>query len=127
MQKIFRKLYEQGDIYKGSYEGWYCTPCESFWTAMQLKDGCCPGLRPPRGKDQTEETYFFKMSKYQDWLIDYIEEHPDFIQPAVPRERDAQQLPQPGLQDLCVSRTSIKWGIPVDLTPSIPSTCGWTR
>lgn len=113
VQKIFRRLYEQGDIYKGSYEGWYCTPCESFFTELQLKDGCCPDCGRPVEKTN-EEAYFFKLNKYQDWLIDYIETHPDFIQPASRKNEMLNNFLRPGLQDLCVSRTSIKWGIPVD-------------
>ena len=114
--KIFRQLYEQGDIYKGSYEGWYCTPCESFFTELQLKDGNCPDCGRPVEKT-CEEAYFFKLSKYQDWLIRYIEEHPDFIQPASRKNEMINNFLKPGLQDLCVSRTSIKWGIPVDFDP----------
>ena len=116
VQKIFRQLYEQGDIYKGSYEGWYCTPCESFFTELQLKDGNCPDCGRPVEKT-CEEAYFFRMSKYQDWLIRYIEEHPDFIQPASRKNEMINNFLKPGLQDLCVSRTSIKWGIPVDFDP----------
>lgn len=113
VQKIFRKLYDQGDIYKGSYEGWYCTPCESFFTEMQLKDGCCPDCGRPVEKTN-EEAYFFKLGKYQQWMIDYIEEHPDFIQPVSRKNEMLNNFLRPGLQDLCVSRTSIKWGVPVD-------------
>ena len=113
VQKIFRKLYEQGDIYKGSYEGWYCTPCESFFTEMQLKDGCCPDCGRPVEKTN-EEAYFFKLGKYQQWMIDYIESHPDFIQPVSRKNEMLNNFLKPGLQDLCVSRTSIKWGVPVD-------------
>ena len=116
VQKIFRQLYEQGDIYKGSYEGWYCTPCESFFTELQLKDGNCPDCGRPVEKT-CEEAYFFKLSKYQDWLIRYIEEHPDFIQPASRKNEMINNFLKPGLQDLCVSRTSIQWGIPVDFDP----------
>ena len=116
VQKIFRQLYEQGDIYKGSYEGWYCTPCESFFTELQLKDGNCPDCGRPVEKT-CEEAYFFKLSKYQDWLIRYIEEHPDFIQPASRKHEMINNFLKPGLQDLCVSRTSIQWGIPVDFDP----------
>ena len=116
VQKIFRQLYEQGDIYKGSYEGWYCTPCESFFTELQLKDGNCPDCGRPVEKT-CEEAYFFKLSKYQDWLLQYIEEHPDFIQPASRKNEMINNFLKPGLQDLCVSRTSIKWGIPVDFDP----------
>ncbi len=113
VQKIFRKLYEQGDIYKGSYEGWYCTPCESFFTELQLKDGCCPDCGRPVEKTN-EEAYFFKLGKYQQWLTDYIEEHPEFIQPTTRKNEMLNNFIKPGLQDLCVSRTSIKWGVPVD-------------
>lgn len=113
VQKIFRKLYDQGDIYKGSYEGWYCTPCESFFTELQLKDGNCPDCGRPVEKTK-EEAYFFKLGKYQDWLMDYIETHPDFIQPASRKNEMINNFLKPGLNDLCVSRTSIKWGIPVD-------------
>ena len=116
VQKIFRQLYEQGDIYKGSYEGWYCTPCESFFTELQLKDGNCPDCGRPVEKT-CEEAYFFRLSKYQDWLIRYIEEHPDFIQPASRKNEIINNFLKPGLQDLCVSRTSIQWGIPVDFDP----------
>ena len=113
VQKVFRKLYEQGDIYKSEYEGWYCTPCESFWTELQLKDGKCPDCGRPVEKAK-EESYFFRMSKYQDWMIDYIREHPDFIQPASRANEMIKNFLEPGLEDLCVSRTSIRWGIPVD-------------
>ncbi len=117
VQKIFRQFYEQGDIYKAEYEGMYCTPCESFWTPTQLvdKDGVkvCPDCGRPC-QPMKEESYFFRMSKYQDWLIDYIETHPDFIQPAKRANEMLTNFLRPGLQDLCVSRTSVKWGIPVD-------------
>ena len=117
VQKIFRQFYEQGDIYKAEYEGMYCTDCESFWTPTQLvdKDGTkvCPDCGRPC-QPMTEESYFFKMSKYQDWLINYIETHPDFIQPAKRANEMLTNFLRPGLQDLCVSRTSVKWGIPVD-------------
>ena len=116
VQGIFRKLYEQGDIYKGYYEGWYCTPCESFFTELQLKDGCCPDCGRPVEKTR-EEAYFFKLGKYQDWLIDYIENHPEFIQPVSRKNEMLNNFLRPGLNDLCVSRTSIKWGIPVDFDP----------
>ncbi|MDY4139277.1 MAG: methionine--tRNA ligase [Eubacteriales bacterium] len=112
VQRIFKQLYEQGDIYKSEYEGWYCTPCESFWTELQLKDGKCPDCGRPVEKTR-EESYFFKLSKYQDWLIQYIEEHPGFIQPATRTNEMLNNFLRPGLNDLCVSRTSIKWGIPV--------------
>ena len=113
VQKIFRQLYEQGDIYKSEYEGWYCTPCESFWTELQLKDGMCPDCGRPVEKTR-EESYFFKLSKYQDWLIQYIEENPGFIQPVSRTNEMLNNFLRPGLTDLCVSRTTIKWGIPVD-------------
>ena len=117
VQKIFRQFYEQGDIYKAEYEGMYCTPCESFWTPTQLveKDGVkvCPDCGRPC-QPMKEESYFFRMSKYQDWLIDYIENHPDFIQPTKRANEMLTNFLRPGLQDLCVSRTSVKWGIPVD-------------
>ena len=116
VQKIFRKLYDQGDIYKSEYEGWYCTPCESFWTELQLKDGCCPDCGRPVEKTR-EESYFFRLSKYQDWLIDYIKTHPNFIQPPTRTAEMLNNFLIPGLQDLCVSRTSLKWGIPVDFDP----------
>ena len=112
VQKIFKKLYDQGDIYKGAYEGWYCTPCESFWTESQLVDGKCPdcGREVKKAK---EEAYFFKMSKYADRLIDHINTHPEFIQPVSRKNEMMNNFLLPGLQDLCVSRTSFKWGIPV--------------
>ena len=116
VQKIFKQLYDQGDIYKSEYEGWYCTPCESFWTQLQLKDGCCPDCGRPVEKTR-EESYFFRLSKYQDWLIEYIEQHPDFIQPPSRTAEMLNNFLRPGLQDLCVSRTSLKWGIPVDFDP----------
>ncbi|MDO4837272.1 MAG: methionine--tRNA ligase [Clostridia bacterium] len=116
VQKIFKQLYDQGDIYKGEYEGWYCTPCESFWTELQLKDGKCPDCGRPVEKTR-EESYFFKLNKYQDWLIQYINDHPEFIQPASRANEMINNFLKPGLNDLCVSRTSIKWGIPVDFDP----------
>ena len=120
VQKVFRQFYDQGDIYKSAYEGLYCTPCESFWTPTQVveKDGvkCCPDCGRPVESMQ-EESYFFRMSKYQDWLIEYIESHPDFIQPAKRANEMINNFLKPGLQDLCVSRTSVKWGIPVDFDP----------
>lgn len=116
VQQIFRKLHDQGDIYKSEYEGWYCTPCESFWTELQLKDGCCPDCGRPVEKTR-EESYFFRLSKYQDWLINYIKTHPDFIQPPTRTAEMLNNFLIPGLQDLCVSRTSLKWGIPVDFDP----------
>jgi methionyl-tRNA synthetase len=113
IQKIFKKLYEQGDIYKGAYEGMYCTPCESFFTTSQLKDGKCPdcGREVQYAK---EDAYFFRMSKYADRLMTYINEHPEFIQPESRKNEMVNNFLKPGLQDLCVSRTSFKWGIPVD-------------
>ena len=113
VQKIFKKFYEQGDIYKGEYEGWYCTPCESFWTESQLADGKCPdcGREVKRAK---EEAYFFKMGKYADRLIAHIESHPDFIRPVSRKNEMMNNFLKKGLQDLCVSRTSFTWGIPVD-------------
>lgn len=113
VQKIFRRLYEQGDIYKSAYEGWYCTPCESFWLERQLKDGCCPDCGRPVEKVK-EESYFFKMSKYAPRLIQYIKDHPDFIQPPARTNEMLNNFLLPGLEDLCVSRTSFTWGIPVD-------------
>jgi len=113
VQKIFKKLYEQGDIYKSSYEGLYCTPCESFWTESQLVDGKCPDCGR-EVKPAKEEAYFFRMSKYADRLIRHINEHPEFIQPVSRKNEMMNNFLLPGLQDLCVSRTSFKWGIPVD-------------
>ena len=113
IQKIFRKMYEKGDIYKGSYEGMYCTPCESFWTESQLVNGCCPDCGRPV-QPAKEEAYFFKMSKYADRLIEHINTHPEFIQPESRKNEMMNNFLLPGLQDLCVSRTSFKWGIPVD-------------
>ncbi len=116
IQKIFRKLHDQGDIYKGYYEGKYCTPCESFWTPSQLVNGRCPDC----GRevvDAREEAYFFRMSKYADRLMKHIEEHPEFIQPESRKNEMVNNFLKPGLQDLCVSRTSFKWGIPVDFDP----------
>ena len=113
VQKIFKKLYEQGDIYKGAYEGLYCTPCESFWTESQLVDGKCPDCGR-EVKPAKEEAYFFKMSKYADKLIEHINAHPEFIQPVSRKNEMMNNFLLPGLQDLCVSRTSFKWGIPVD-------------
>ena len=116
VQKIFKKLYDQGDIYKGEYEGLYCTPCESFWTKGQLVDGKCPDCGRPV-HPANEEAYFFRMSKYADRLIEHIESHPEFIQPAQRKNEMMNNFLKPGLQDLCVSRTSFKWGIPVDFDP----------
>ncbi len=113
VQKIFKKLYEQGDIYKGAYEGMYCTPCESFWTESQLVDGKCPDCGR-EVKPAKEEAYFFKMSKYADRLIEHINAHPEFIQPVSRKNEMMNNFLLPGLQDLCVSRTSFQWGIPVD-------------
>lgn len=116
VQKIFKKLYDQGDIYKGTYEGLYCTPCESFFTESQLVDGKCPDC----GREvhpASEEAYFFRLSKYQDRLMKYIEEHPEFIQPESRKNEMINNFLKPGLQDLCVSRTSFEWGIPVDFDP----------
>ena len=112
VQKMFKKMYDQGDIYKGEYEGLYCTPCESFWTQSQLVDGKCPDcgreVQPAK-----EEAYFFRMSKYADRLMKHIEDHPEFIQPVSRKNEMVNNFLKPGLQDLCVSRTSFKWGIPV--------------
>ena len=116
VQKIFKKLYDQGDIYKGEYEGMYCTPCESFFTTSQLVDGKCPDC----GRECTpakEEAYFFRMSKYADRLIEHINTHPEFIQPESRKNEMMNNFLLPGLQDLCVSRTSFKWGVPVDFDP----------
>jgi methionyl-tRNA synthetase len=116
VQKIFKKLYDQGDIYKSEYEGWYCTPCESFWTKTQLVDGKCPDCG--REVELTkEESYFFRLSKYQDRLIKLLEENPDFIQPASRRNEMLNNFLRPGLEDLCVSRTTFNWGIPVTFDP----------
>ena len=116
VQKIFKKLYDQGDIYKGYYEGMYCTPCESFFTESQLVDGKCPDCGRPV-QPAKEEAYFFKMSKYADRLIEHINTHPEFIQPVSRKNEMMNNFLLPGLQDLCVSRTSFKWGIPVDFDP----------
>lgn len=116
VQKIFKRLYEQGDIYKGHYEGMYCTPCESFFTESQLVDGKCPDCGREVQPAQ-EEAYFFKMSKYADRLIEHINTHPEFIQPVSRKNEMMNNFLLPGLQDLCVSRTSFKWGIPVDFDP----------
>ncbi len=116
VQKIFRRMYEKGDIYKGKYEGKYCTPCESFWTESQLKDGKCPDC----GRecvDAEEEAYFFKMSKYADRLMEHIETHPEFIQPESRKNEMINNFLKPGLQDLCVSRSSFTWGVPLDFAP----------
>ena len=116
VQHIFKKLFDQGDIYLGKYEGWYCTPCESFFTETQLVDGKCPDCGREVSK-KSEEAYFFKLSKYQDRLMKYIEEHPEFIQPESRKNEMINNFLKPGLQDLCVSRTSFSWGIPVDFDP----------
>ena len=116
VQHIFKKMYDKGDIYLGKYEGWYCTPCESFWTESQLVDGKCPDC----GRDvekKSEESYFFKLSKYQKQLEEFIETHPDFIQPEARKNEMLNNFIKPGLQDLCVSRTAFSWGIPVDFDP----------
>lgn len=117
IQKIFKRLYNQGDIYKSTYEGLYCTPCESFWTESQLVDGCCPDCGRPVQK-ASEEAYFLKLSKYADRLVEYYDTHPDFIQPASRKNEMINNFIKPGLQDLCVSRTSFTWGIPVDFDPN---------
>ncbi|MBR5048172.1 MAG: methionine--tRNA ligase [Erysipelotrichaceae bacterium] len=116
VKKIFRRLYEQGDIYKSEYEGWYCTPCESFWTESQLVDGKCPDCGREVHKEK-EESYFFKLSKYQKKLEKYIEDNPQFIQPESRKNEMVNNFLKPGLQDLCVSRTSFSWGVPVDFDP----------
>lgn len=116
IQHIFQKLYDQGDIYKDEYEGWYCTPCESFFTDTQLVDGKCPdcGREVQKAK---EEAYFFKMSKYADWLLEYMESHPGFIEPEARQKEMINNFLKPGLQDLCISRSNFKWGIPVPFDP----------
>ena len=126
VQKIFKKFYEQGDIYKSEYEGWYCVPDESFYTDSQLVNGRCPdcGREVQKAK---EEAYFFKMSKYADKLMKYIEDNPDFIQPEARKKEMVNNFLKPGLQDLCVSRSSIKWGVPVDFDDRHESTSGSTR
>jgi len=116
VQKLFKQLYDQGDIYKSAYEGWYCTPCESFWTETQAVDGKCPDCGRPVEKAK-EEAYFFKMSKYADRLIEYIGTHPEFIQPESRKNEMLNNFLRPGLQDLCVSRTTFNWGIPVEFDP----------
>jgi len=116
IRKIFKKLYDKGDIYKSQYEGWYCTPCESFWTQSQLEDGKCPDCKREVNKAK-EEAYFFRLSKYQDRLMEHIERNPDFIQPESRKNEMVNNFLKPGLQDLCVSRTSFKWGIPVPFDP----------
>lgn len=116
VQHIFKKMYEKGDIYKGEYKGLYCTPCESFWTESQLVDGKCPDCGR-EVKEQTEEAYFFRLSKYQDKLEDLFYNHPEFVEPEARRNEMINNFIKPGIQDLCVSRTSFKWGIPVDFDP----------
>ncbi len=116
VQKIFKKLYEKGDIYKGSYEGNYCTPCESFWTDTQLKDGCCPDCGR-ECKKASEEAYFLRLSKYADRLVEYYNSHDEFITPVSRKNEMINNFIKPGLQDLCVSRTSFSWGIPVEFDP----------
>ena len=116
VQKIFKKLYDQGDIYKSEYEGWYCKPCESFFTESQIVDGKCPDCGAPVEKAK-EEAYFFRMSKYADRLLKHIEDHPEFIQPESRKNEMINNFIKPGLQDLCVSRTSFTWGVPVDFDP----------
>ena len=116
VQKIFQQLYDQGDIYKGEYEGWYCTPCESFWLDRQLKDGKCPDCGRPVQKAK-EESYFFRLSKYAPRIIEHIKTHPDFIQPVSRANEMLQNFLLPGLEDLAVSRTSFSWGIPVPFDP----------
>ena len=116
VQKIFNKMYEKGDIYKGEYSGSYCTPCESFWTESQLIDGKCPDCGR-EVEEKKEEAYFFKLSKYQDKLVEYIESHPEFIQPESRKNEMLNNFIKPGLQDLCVSRTSFDWGIKVESDP----------
>jgi methionyl-tRNA synthetase len=116
VQKIFRELYDRGYIYKGKYEGWYCTECEAFFTDLQLKDGKCPDC----GRDvhwEEEEAYFFRLSAFSDKLLDYYRQHPDFIEPQSRLNEMVNNFIKPGLEDLCVSRTSFKWGIPVDFDP----------
>ena len=116
VKKIFKKLYDQGDIYKSEYEGWYCTPCESFWTETQLAGGKCPDCGREVHKTK-EQAYFLRLSKYQDKLVEYIESHPDFIQPESRKKEMLNNFIKPGLQDLCVSRSSFSWGIPVEFDP----------
>ena len=117
VQKIFSKFLEQGDIYKDNYEGWYCTPCESFWTESQLDENhCCPDCARSVEK-KVEEAYFFKMSKYVDRLVKYYDEHPDFIEPISRKNEIVNNFIKPGLQDLCVSRTSFSWGVKVKEDP----------
>lgn len=117
VQKIFKKLYDQGDIYKGEYKGLYCVPCESFWTESQLVDGKCPDCGREI-KEVSEEAYFFKLSKYQDKLVKFYDEHPDFILPISRKNEMLNNFIKPGLEDLCVSRTSFRWGVPVDFDPN---------
>jgi methionyl-tRNA synthetase len=117
VQKIFQKFYDQGDIYKSKYEGWYCTPCEAFWTERQLSEGSCPDCKRPV-ELVAEESYFFKMSKYADRLMEYIENNPHFIQPVSRKNEMINNFLRPGLEDLCVSRTTFRWGIPVPFDPN---------
>ena len=117
VQAIFKKLYDQGDIYLDKYTGLYCTPCESFWTESQLVDGKCPDCGR-EVHEESEEAYFFKMSKYSKWLEQYIEKHPGFIEPEARKNEIMNNFIKPGLQDLCVSRTSFKWGVPVSFDES---------
>ena len=126
VQKIFKKLYEQGDIYKGTYEGMYCTPCEAFWTPSQLKDGKCPDCGR-EVKPAKEEAYFFRMSKYADRLLAYYEEHPEFITPVSRKNEMVNNFLKPGLQDLCVRAPLSSGGFPSISTPNTSCTCGWTR
>ena len=116
VEKIFKRFYDQGDIYKGYYEGWYCTPCESFFTATQVVEGKCPDCGRPVSQAR-EEAYFFKMSNYADRLIKHIEDNPEFIEPESRKKEMVNNFLKAGLQDLCVSRTSFKWGIPVTFDP----------
>lgn len=125
VQKMFEKMLANGDIYKGTYEGMYCTPCEAFWTPSQLKDGKCPDCGR-EVKPAKEEAYFFRMSKYADRLLQYYEEHPEFIAPLSRKNEMVNNFLKPGLQDLCVSRTSFTWGCPSLPTLNTSCTCGWT-
>ena len=117
VQRIFKKLYDQGDIYKSTYKGKYCTPCESFWTESQLVDGKCPDCGR-EVHDAEEEAYFFRLSKYSQRLVEYYEEHPDFMEPQSRLNEMINNFIKPGLEDLCVTRTSFKWGVPVDFDPA---------
>lgn len=125
VQHIFKQLYDKGEIYKAEYSGWYCTPCESFWTEAQLKDGKCPDC----GREVTlekEESYFFRLSKYADKIIKLYEDNPEFLQPKSRMNEMVNNFLKPGLQDLCVSRTSIKWGVPVTFDEKHTVYVGWT-